>query len=74
MAACARAPYDLVPTHREGSGSIRILRSDMKAARFSSDRALDEEAKHRLGFLARAYKYGTPRHGGFALRRSTGSR
>lgn len=60
--------YDLVLNGMElGSGSIRINRPDIQAEVMNvigMDRA---EAERRFGFLLKAFDFGAPPHGGFAL-------
>ena len=60
--------YDLVLYGMElGSGSIRINRPDIQAEVMNvigMDRA---EAERRFGFLLKAFDFGAPPHGGFAL-------
>lgn len=60
--------YDVVLNGVElGSGSIRIHRADIQKRMFELLGFSDEEAKARFGFMLRAFKYGTPPHGGFAF-------
>ncbi|MEA4885017.1 MAG: aspartate--tRNA ligase [Clostridia bacterium] len=60
--------YDLVLNGTElGSGSIRISTTELQK-RVMSVIGLDpEDAERKFGFLLRAYQYGGPVHGGFAI-------
>ncbi len=60
--------YDVVLNGIElGSGSIRIHNSEVQKLMFQALGLSDEEAEHRFGFFIRAFRYGTPPHGGFAF-------
>ena len=60
--------YDLVLNGVElGSGSIRISQPELQK-RVMNVIGMDyEEAEKKFGFLLRAYQYGGPVHGGFAI-------
>jgi len=63
----ARA-YDLVLNGMElGSGSIRIHNAQMQRAVFSVLGLDEQTVRERFGFLLRAFAYGAPPHGGFAV-------
>jgi aspartyl-tRNA synthetase len=60
--------YDLVLNGVElGSGSIRINRPDIQAKVMKVVGMDRDEADKRFGFLLRAFEYGAPPHGGFAI-------
>ncbi len=60
--------YDVVLNGVElGSGSMRIHKSDVQKAMFRALGLSDEEVERRFGFFLRAFRYGTPPHGGFAF-------
>ena len=63
----ARA-YDLVLNGVElGSGSIRIHQEAMQRAVFNVLGLGEQVIQERFGFLLKAFSYGAPPHGGFAL-------
>ena len=63
----ARA-YDLVLNGMElGSGSIRIHDATMQCTIFNILGLSDQIVQERFGFLLKAFTYGAPPHGGFAL-------
>ena len=63
----ARA-YDLVLNGVEvGSGSIRIHQASVQRQMFQVLGLSDQTVEDRFGFLLRAFTYGAPPHGGFAL-------
>jgi aspartyl-tRNA synthetase len=60
--------YDLVCNGWElGGGSIRIHRRDIQERMFRVLGYGAEEAEERFGHLLRAFQYGAPPHGGFAV-------
>lgn len=60
--------YDVVLNGVElGSGSVRIHSSEVQKLMFKALGFSDEEAERRFGFFVRAFRYGTPPHGGFAF-------
>lgn len=60
--------YDVVLNGVElGSGSVRIHSSDVQKMMFRALGFSDAEAEQRFGFFVRAFRYGTPPHGGFAF-------
>lgn len=60
--------YDLVLNGVEmGSGSIRISNPDLQKRVMNIIGTTTEEAERKFGFLLRAYEYGGPVHGGFAI-------
>lgn len=60
--------YDFVLNGVElGSGSIRIHQESIQKRMFELLGFSNEEAKERFGFMLKAFKYGTPPHGGFAF-------
>lgn len=60
--------YDLVLNGTElGSGSMRINDPDTQKRVMSVIGVTPEEAEDKFGFLLRAYQYGGPVHGGFAI-------
>ena len=60
--------YDLVLNGVElGSGSIRINRCDIQQEVMKVIGMDAAEADRRFGFLLRAFEYGAPPHGGFAI-------
>lgn len=60
--------YDLVWNGVElGSGSIRIHRRDVQEAVFAAIGLTPETAQERFQFLLKAFDFGPPPHGGFAI-------
>ncbi len=60
--------YDVVYDGTEiCSGSIRCHRPDLQRAVFSVLGLEPEEMDEKFGFLLRAFRYGVPPHGGFAV-------
>jgi aspartyl-tRNA synthetase len=60
--------YDLVWNGWEqGSGSIRIHRTDMQERVFRAMGMSDDEAREKFGWFLEALRMGAPPHGGFAL-------
>jgi aspartyl-tRNA synthetase len=60
--------YDLVLNGTElGSGSIRINDPAIQKRVMNVIGVTPEEAEEKFGFLLRAYQYGGPIHGGFAI-------
>ncbi|HWQ58464.1 MAG TPA: aspartate--tRNA ligase [Clostridia bacterium] len=60
--------YDVVLNGVElGSGSVRIHDSAVQERMFRALGFSEEEIEERFGFMIRAFRYGTPPHGGFAF-------
>jgi aspartyl-tRNA synthetase len=67
-AAALSQHYDLIWNGWEqGSGSIRIHRSDVQERVFRAMAMTDEEAQAKFGWFLDALRMGAPPHGGFAL-------
>ena len=60
--------YDIVLNGVEiGGGSIRIHEADLQSIMFSVLGVNDEQQASMFGHLLKAFKFGTPPHGGIAL-------
>ena len=60
--------YDVVLNGVElGSGSIRIHQREVQQQMFEALGFSKEQIEARFGFMVRAFRYGTPPHGGFAF-------
>ncbi|MEA5060436.1 MAG: aspartate--tRNA ligase [Candidatus Pelethousia sp.] len=67
-AAVRAQAYDVVLNGVElGSGSIRIHDSAVQERMFRALGFTDAQLEERFGFMIRAFRYGTPPHGGFAF-------
>lgn len=66
--ACRAQCYDIVLNGNELlSGSIRIHDADLQREIFDLLGMSEEEIQARFGFLLKAFRYGVPPHGGFAI-------
>jgi aspartyl-tRNA synthetase len=60
--------YDLVLNGWElGSGSIRIYQKELQEKIFQLLKLTSQEIESKFGFLIKAFGYGVPPHGGFAI-------
>jgi aspartyl-tRNA synthetase len=67
-AAVRANAYDLVLNGNEiGGGSIRIHDEKLQKLMFDHLGLSDNEAKNQFGFLMKAFKFGSPPHGGIAF-------
>ncbi|MDO5737713.1 MAG: aspartate--tRNA ligase [Eubacteriales bacterium] len=65
---CRAQSYDFVLNGNELlSGSIRIHDADLQHEIFDLLGMSEEEIQKRFGFLIKAFRYGVPPHGGFAI-------